>query len=82
MKWFLTAILLAVPGCLPTTPAVAGVGVLLLGGGCLLAGLGISSELYKVKRKKPAAWFVLGAGFLIGGGLMALGARLVGWWGQ
>jgi hypothetical protein len=45
--------------------------------------LGISSAVYKVERKKLAAWFVvLGASFLIGGGLMALGGRWAGWWGQ
>jgi hypothetical protein len=83
---FLTIIILAVPvlvvGCLPTGPTEARVGVLLLGGGCVLAGLQISIDLYKVEGKKPAAWFVLGTGFLIGGGLMTLGARWVGWWGQ
>jgi hypothetical protein len=83
MKWFL---ILAVPvlvvGCLPTGPTEAGVGVLLLGAGCVLSGLQISSDLYKVEGKKPAAWFVLGACCLIGVGLMALGTRWVGWWGQ
>ena len=56
--------------------------MLLLGFGCLLASLQVSTDLYKVEGKKPAAWFVLGAGLLIGGGLIALGARWVGWWGQ
>jgi hypothetical protein len=82
-----TIMILAVPvlvvGCLPTTPAEAGVGVFLLGVGFVLWGLSISSALYKVERKKLAAWFVvLGACFLIGGGLMALGGRWAGWWGQ
>jgi hypothetical protein len=81
-----TVMILAVPvlvvGCLPTTPAEAGVGVLFLGVGGVLWGLGISSELYKVEGKKPVAWFVLSAGFLLGGGLIALGARWAGWWGQ
>jgi hypothetical protein len=79
-----TVMILAVPvlvvGCLPTTPAEAGVGVLFVGVGCVLWGLGISSELYKVEGKKPVALFVLGAGLLLGGGLIALGqmGRLVG----
>jgi hypothetical protein len=86
MRWFHTVILLAVPvlavGCLPTTPAEAGVGVVALGFGCVLTGLGLSSKLFKVEERKTAARFFLGALFLIGGGLIALGARLAGWWGQ
>jgi hypothetical protein len=88
MRRSLTLILLAVPvlvtGCLPTTSSVeAGVGVFLLGGGFVLWGLAISSALFTVERKKLAALLVvLGACFLIGGGLMALGARWAGWWGQ
>jgi hypothetical protein len=80
MRWFRTVILLAVPvlavGCLPTTPGEAGVGLLLaLGFGCVLTGLGYSSKLLKVEESKTAARFFLGALFLIGGGLIALGAR-------
>jgi hypothetical protein len=86
MRWFHTVILLAVPvlavGCLPTTPAEAGVGVVLLGFAFVLTGLGLSSKLFKVEERKTAARFFLGALFLIGGGLIALGARLAGWWGQ
>jgi hypothetical protein len=86
MRWFHTVILLAVPvlavGCLPTTPAEAGVGVVLLGFGFVLPGLGLISKLLKVEERKTAARFFLGAVFLIGGGLIALGARLAGWWGQ
>ena len=86
MRWFHTVILLAVPvlavGCLPTTPAEAGVGVVVMGFGCVLTGLGYSSKLLKVEENKTAARFILGALFLIGGSLIALGARLAGWWGQ
>jgi hypothetical protein len=86
MRWFHTVILLAVPvlavGCLPTTPAEVGVGVVLLGFVCVLTGLGLSSKLFKVEERKTAARFFLGALFLIGGGLIALGGRLAGWWGQ
>ena len=86
MRWFRTVIVLPVPvlvvGCLPTTPAEAGVGVVLLGFAFVLPGLGLSSKLLKVKERKTAARFFLGALFLIGGGLIALGARLAGWWGQ
>ena len=86
MRLFHTVILLAVPflavGCLPTTPAEAGVGVVVMGFGCVLTGLGYSSKLLKVEENKTAARFILGALFLIGGSLIALGARLAGWWGQ
>jgi hypothetical protein len=87
MRWCHTVILLAVlvltVGCLPTTPAEAGVGVSLLGGAFVLWGLAISSALFTVERKKLALLFlVLGACFLIGGGLIAIGGRLAGWWGQ
>jgi hypothetical protein len=88
MRRFLTGIILAVPvlvvGCLPPTgPTEAGEGVVLLGAGFVLWGLAISSALFKVERKKLAALIVvLGACFLIGGGLMALGGRWAGWWGQ
>jgi hypothetical protein len=86
MRWFHTVILLAVPvlavGCLPTTSAEAGVGVVVLGFGCVLAGLGLSSELFKVVERKTAARFFLGPVFLIGCGRIALGARWAGWWGQ
>jgi len=85
MRWFHTVILLAVPvlavGCLPTTPAEVGVGVMLLGFGPVLTGLLCSLELLKVKERKTAARFFLGALFLIGGGLIALGGWLAGWWG-
>jgi hypothetical protein len=87
MKRILTVIILAVPvlvvGCLPTTPAEAGVGVVLLGLGPVLTGLLCSYHLFKVEgERKTAARFFLGGLFLIGGGLMALGARWAGWWGQ
>ena len=86
MRWFHTVILLAVlvfaVGCLPTTPAEAGVGVVVLGFGCVLAGFGLSLELFKVEERKTAARFFLGACFLIGCGLIAMGGRLAGWWGQ
>ena len=69
--------------CLPTTtPVEAGAGVLLLGGCCVLTGLILGSELLKVKQRKTAARFFLAAVFLIGGGFIALGAWLAGWWGQ
>ena len=64
------------------TPAEAGVGVVVLGFGCVLAGLGYSSTLLKVEEGKTAARLILGACFLIGGGLIAVGGRLAGWWGQ
>lgn len=93
MRWLRTVILLAVlvsaVGCLPTTtPEEAGVGVVLLGFACvlpalgLLAGLGLSLDLSKVKERKTALMFFLGACFLIGGGLIALGGWWAGWWGQ
>jgi hypothetical protein len=86
MRWFHTVILLAVVvlavGCLPTTPAEAGVGVVMLGFFCVLASLGLSLELFKVKERKTALRFFLVACFLIGGGLIAMGGRLAGWWGQ
>jgi hypothetical protein len=86
MRSLLTLILLAVPvlmvGCLPTTPPEAGVGALLLGLCCVLGALYISYNAFKIEGRKPAAWFVLGAGCLIGGGFLALGARWLGWWGQ
>jgi hypothetical protein len=72
MRWFRTVILLAVlvltVGCLPpTTPTEAGAGVSLLGGAFVLWGLGISSALFTVERKKLAALLVvLGACFLLG----------------
>ena len=80
-------ILLAVPvlavGCLPTTPVEAGVGVVFLGVGFVIWGLGIGSALFLGDRKRLAALLVLvGACFLIGGGLIAMGGRLAGWWGQ
>ena len=87
MRWFQTVILLAVPvlavGCLPTTSAEAGVGVVLLGFGFVLPGLGLISQWFKVQEgKKGAARLFLGASFLIGGGLIAVGGWLAGWWGQ
>jgi hypothetical protein len=87
MRRFLTGIILAVPvlvaGCLPIGPTEAGEGVILLGAGFVLWGLAISSALFKVERKKLAALIVvLGAFFLIGGGLITLGGRWAGWWGQ
>jgi hypothetical protein len=93
MRWFHTVILLPVlvlaVGCLPTTtPVEAGVGVVVLGFACvlpalgLLVGLGLSSDLSKVKERKTALVFFLGACFLIGGGLIAIGGWLAGWWGQ
>ena len=87
MRWFRTVILLAVPvlavGCLPTTPAEAGVGVVLLGFGFVLPGLGLISQWFQVQEgKKWAARLFLGACFLIGGGLIAWGGWLAGWWGQ
>ena len=86
MKRFLSVIILATPvlvaGCLPMTPAEAGARLLLcLGGGCVL-GLRFGIVLFQVEGKKPAAWFVLGACLLIGGGLIALGGWGIGWWGQ
>ncbi len=87
MRWFHTVILLPVPilavGCLPTTPGEAGVGLsLALGFSCVLTGLRYSSKLLKVEESKTAARSFLAALFLIGGGLIALGAWLAGWWGQ
>jgi hypothetical protein len=87
MRWFRTVILLAVSvltvGCLPTTPAEAGVGVVLLGFAFVLPGLGLISQWFKVQEgKKGAATLFLGASFLIGGGLIAVGGWLAGWWGQ
>jgi hypothetical protein len=84
MRWFRTVILLAVTvGCLPTTPAEAGVGVVLLGFGFVLPGLGLISQWFKVQDgKKGAARLFLGASFLIGGGLIAVEGWLAGWWGQ
>ena len=87
MRWFHTVILLAVPvlavGCLPMTPGEMGERLLLvLGFSCVLTGLGYSSKLLKVEENKTAARFILGALFLIGGSLIALGGRLAGWWGQ
>ena len=84
MRWFRTVIVLPVPvlvvGCLPTTPAEAGVGVVMLGLSCVLAGLGFSLTLFTVpKERKTAAMFVVGVCFLIGGGLIAVGVRLAGW---
>jgi hypothetical protein len=90
MRWFRTVILLAVPvlavGCLPKTPAEAeaeaGVGVVLIGFCFVLTG-GLSClELLKVEESKTAARLFLGALFLIGGGLIAVGGWLAGWWGQ
>jgi hypothetical protein len=86
MRWFHTVILLAflvlAVGCLPTTTAEAGVGVVLLGFACVLPGLVLSVELLKVKERKTAARIFLVALFLIGGGLIAMGGWLAGWWGQ
>jgi len=86
MRSLLTLIMLAVlvlvVGCLPTTPTEAGWGALALGLVCVLLGLWASFSLFKVEGEKPAAWFALGAGGLIGGGLMALGAWWLGWWGK
>jgi hypothetical protein len=48
----------------------------------VLTGLGLSLELLKVKERKTAARLFLGALFLIGGGLIAVGGWLAGWWGQ
>jgi hypothetical protein len=86
MKWFRTVILLAVPvfafGCLPTTPEDLAVGVALLGFSCVLVGLRYSSRLLKVEESKTVARLFLAAVLLIGGGLIALGGRWAGWWGQ
>ena len=87
MRWFRTVILLPVPvlavGCLPMTPAEVGMGLsLALGFGCVLTGLRYSPQLLKVEESKTAARFFLGALFLIGGGLIAVGGWLAGWWGQ
>ena len=87
MRWFHTVILLAVPvlavGCLPMTPAEAGMGLsLALGFSCVLTGLRYSPQLLKVEESKTAARVFLGALFLIGGGLIAVGGWLAGWWGQ
>jgi hypothetical protein len=86
MRWLHAVILLAVlvlaVGCLPTTPVEAGVGVVILGSCFVFTGLLCSLELLKVKERKMAARFFLGACFLIGGGLIALGAWWAGWWGQ
>jgi hypothetical protein len=82
MRSFLTLILLALPvlvvGCLPTTPAEAGVGAMLLGFCCVLGALYISYNAFKIEGRKPAAWFALVVGCLIGGGFLALGARWLG----
>jgi len=87
MRWFRTVILLTVPvltvGCLPATPAEVGFGVVLLGFGFLLPGLGLMSQWFNVhKGKKWSASLFIGASFLIGGGLIAVGGWLAGWWGQ
>jgi len=86
LRWLHAVILLAVlvlaVGCLPTTPVEAGVGVVTLGSGFVFTGLLCSLELLKVKERKMAARFFLGACFLIGGGLIALGAWWAGWLGQ
>ena len=86
MRSFRTLIVLAVPvlvvGCLPTTPAEAGVGALLLGLFCVLGGLGASVKAFTIEGRKLAAWVVLGVTSLIGGGFIALGAWWLGWWGQ
>ena len=66
----------------PDDTGGSGTGVVGLGFTCVLSGLGAGSQLLKVEERKTAARFFLGALFLIGGGLMALGARLAGWWGQ
>jgi hypothetical protein len=69
--------------CLPTTtPVEAGAGVLLLGGCCVLTGLLISYAFFKTEEIKPAAWFVPGVCFLIGGGFIMLGGWGLGWWGN
>ena len=89
MRWFHTVILLAVPvlavGCVPITPitpAEAGENlVLALGFGCVLTGLSLGPKLLKVEERKMAARFLV-ALLLIGGGLIALGGWLAGWWGQ
>ena len=66
MRWFHTVILLAVPvlavGCLPTTPAEAGVGVVMLGFACLLPGLGLISQWFKVEEGKKKGSRVLPRG--------------------
>jgi hypothetical protein len=87
MRWLRTVIILAAPvltvGCLPMTPAEVGVGVVVLGFGFTLPGLGLLSQWFNVQKgKKVAASLFIGASFLIGGGLIALGARWAGWWGQ
>jgi hypothetical protein len=71
-----------VAGCLPTTPAEAGVGALLLGFCCVLGALYISYNAAKVEGRKPAAWVALGTGLLIGGGFITLGGWWLGWWGK
>jgi hypothetical protein len=59
------------------------VGVVLLGFGFVLPGLGLISQWFKVQEgKKGAARLFLGASFLIGGGLIAVGGCLAGWWRQ
>jgi hypothetical protein len=86
MRWFHTVILLPVlvlaVGCLPTTPVEAGVGVVAIGSCFVFTGLCCSWELLKVKESKTAARLFLGALFLIGSGLIAMGGWLAGWWGQ
>lgn len=86
MRWFHIVILLPVPalavGCLPTTPADLGVGVALLGGSCVLYGLGYSSALWKIKESRTVARVFLLALLLGGSGLIALGGWVAGWWGQ
>ncbi len=86
MRWSHTVILAPIPvlavGCLPTTPEDAAVGVALIGFSCVLTGLGTGWKLWKVEESKTFARLFLVAIFLIGGGLIALGGRWAGWWGQ
>jgi hypothetical protein len=86
VRRFYIVILLAVPflvvGCLPIKEVEAGVGLMFLGFGPLFTGLICSWELLKVQERKTAARLFLAALYLIGGGLMALGAWVAGWLGQ
>jgi hypothetical protein len=63
-------------------PVEVGFGVALMGFCCVLPALLISPQLFNVKVRRMALGFFVGALFLIGGGLIALGGWLAGWWGQ